>query len=145
MPSLDECQLAQANDAKSLGDSLGITQDEIQSIIRRFYEKVQYDSSLGPVFAREISNDWNHHLETMGIFWASVMFGKSLYVGNPIEIHRRIAGLSTSHFDHWLELFRDTLIEVCPNNEHVGAFYNRACSMAKVMKTTLLLKKKTPE
>lgn len=37
----------------------------------------------------------------------------------------------------WLELFKETLEAVCPDIEHVDAFYNRASNMARVMTSAI--------
>ncbi len=61
---------------QSLGDALGITSEEIEQIVHRFYSKVRDDEVLGPIFEREISEDWDHHLVKMCNFWTAVMFAK---------------------------------------------------------------------
>lgn len=141
MPDPDNSAYTPFIGGQSLGDTLGITVDEIKNIVHSFYKKVQVDNILGPIFAQKISQDWDQHLEKMCNFWTTVMFGKSLYRGNPLEAHRKIADIDRSHFDHWLFLFRETLIEVCPNNDHVEAFYQRASNMARVMIAALSVKK----
>jgi hemoglobin len=120
-------------DGVSEGEALGITADEIKNLVNAFYAKVQNDEILGPVFEQEMTEDWDRHLEKMSNFWTTVMFGVPLYKGNPVAAHQKIPTISKDHFDHWLALFRQTLEEVCPNNEHVDAFYRRATNMARVM------------
>ncbi len=117
-----------------------ITDEEIKNVVYSFYQTVRADSILGPIFASEMSEDWDQHMKKMVNFWSTVLFGKSLYNGNPLQVHRRIKNLRPEHFDHWLFLFKQTLIEVCPNNDHVDAFYKRANNMARVMKAALSLK-----
>jgi hemoglobin len=124
----------------SQGEALGITPDEIQKIVYGFYTKVREDELLGPVFENEMSEDWDGHLIKMCNFWTAVMFGKSAYKGNPLEVHRRIANLSRAHFEHWLLVFKATLSEVRPSLEHIDAFYGRASNMARVMSGALVLK-----
>ena len=123
----------------SQGEALGITADEIQKIVYGFYSKVRENELLGPVFEKEMSEDWDGHLIKMCNFWITVMFGKSAYKGNPLEVHRRIANLKCTHFDHWLLLFKATLAEVCPSAEHIDAFYGRASNMSRVMSGALVL------
>lgn len=127
-------------DNKSLGESLGITQEEIKNIVHSFYSKIQSDNLLGPIFADNMTEDWDHHMEKMCRFWTTVMFGVHAYKGNPLEAHQKISVINKGHFDHWLELFKETLVENCPNNNHVDAFYGRANNMARVMLSALSMK-----
>jgi hemoglobin len=116
------------------GLATGITDAEIELIVHRFYEKVRKHAVLGPVFATEMHEDWDKHLQKMCDFWQTVMFGRGLYKGNPLLAHRQIPSIRPEHFEHWLGLFRETLIEVCPNEAHVDAFYQKAARMAQVLK-----------
>lgn len=68
------------------------------------------------------------------------MFAKPLYKGDPLEVHRGVHNIQGQHFDHWLALFEQTLIEVCPSKEHATAFYTRAKNMARVMTAALGLR-----
>jgi hemoglobin len=119
-----------------------ITVDEISTIVRKFYSKVDKDPLLGPIFAREMKEDWEHHLQKMIDFWTSVILEKSLYKGNPLEVHERIKDLSQQHFEQWLRLFRSTLLEVCVDSKHVDIFYDRAQNMARFMSTIIAKKSK---
>lgn len=112
-----------------------ITSDDIKNIVENFYAKVQVDPILGPIFENEMSESWECHLEKMNNFWATVMLGKILYHGNPILVHRKIDGLNSEHFEHWLELFKSTLIETLNNDSKVQAFYQKANNMSRVLKT----------
>ena len=49
---------------------------------------------LGPVFDAAIAGDeWPRHLETMRRFWSSVMLASGQYSGNPVAVHRAVAGI----------------------------------------------------
>lgn len=112
---------------------LGITTVEIENIVHNFYTKVRNDELLAPIFEKEMTEDWDHHLAKMCDFWTTVMFGVGLYKGNPMKAHSQIPNLEKAHFDHWLKLFEQTLTEVCPNKDHVEEFLNRATKMAAVL------------
>lgn len=79
--------------------------NDIEKLVDRFYEQVQADTLLAPVFSHV---DWPRHLPVMYSFWASMMFGEQTYTGNPFakHIHLRIG---TEHFDQWLRLFTETV------------------------------------
>jgi len=81
----------------------------IRMLVDRFYEKVQKDERLGPIFSARIKN-WDEHLPRMYRFWASLLFGTPGYRGNPFEKHLGLA-IDKKHFDRWLQLFESTLDE----------------------------------
>lgn len=91
--------------------------EEITTLVHTFYERVQRDEELGPVFEKRI-DDWVPHLDRMVLFWRSVLRGESLFKaserGAPPLLHRQISELSTHHFARWLELFAATAQEVLP-------------------------------
>ena len=117
----------------SRAKELGITEGEIQNIVHEFYVKVRNDDVLGPIFEKEMSEEWEQHLAKMCNFWSTVMFGSGLYKGNPMVAHSHIANLNKALFEHWLILFERTLTEVCPRAEHVEEFMSRAKRMATVL------------
>ena len=119
--------------SESRAEKLCITTEQIEKIVSVFYAKIQQDEILGPIFEKEMTEDWDHHLVKMNSFWATVMFGKGSYKGNPLLVHGKIQQLTKAHFDHWLCLFESTLKEVCTNSEQVEDFLNRARRMAVVL------------
>jgi hemoglobin len=86
-----------------------ITESSIAVLIDRFYAAVRSDAVLGPVFENAIAEDeWPTHLETMRRFWSSVMLTSGRYSGNPVAVHRAVAGLERPMFARWLALFEQT-------------------------------------
>lgn len=90
----------------------GLDEVILRNLVHRFYEKVHADSLLGPIFAVRI-HDWAAHLDRMVAFWSSVALMTGRYHGAPVPAHATLP-VTWSHFDHWLELFRETAREVCP-------------------------------
>src|ERR1700754_1782206 len=90
----------------------GITEEMIERLVRRFYEKVRADEMLAPVFAARIQ-DWEPHLKQMFAFWSSVALMTGRYHGTPMVKHIALP-IDATHFDRWLALFEDTAREVCP-------------------------------
>lgn len=82
-----------------------LTRDDIKILVDSFYEKVQADPLIGPVFAHV---DWPHHLPTMYNFWSSMLLGDQSYRGNPFQKHLPLA-IGGQHFDQWLKLFTETV------------------------------------
>lgn len=87
-----------------------ISTEEISNLVDRFYERVQLDPQIGPVF-NEAIEDWPAHLALLKNFWASVLLGAGLYRGNPLATHLKLP-LEPAHFQRWLELFAQTAKEV---------------------------------
>lgn len=86
-----------------------VTEDGIALLIDRFYAKIRGDAVLADVFNRTIAADeWPEHLATMRNFWTSVMLMSRRYSGNPVAVHKAVAGLERSMFPRWLELFGQT-------------------------------------
>ncbi len=101
---------------------------QIADLVERFYAKARYDPLLGPIFSDAIGADWDSHLATMKAFWCTVMMGSRTYKGNPMTEHLRLPRLGPQHFDRWLELWRQTALEVCGAESAV--FIQRAETMA---------------
>jgi hemoglobin len=83
----------------------------IDLLLERFYGRVREDELLGPVFAAHV-HDWPAHLRTLGDFWRSVALRANRYRGNPMGVHRALAGIEEAHFQRWLGLWRDTVPQV---------------------------------
>src|SRR5688572_4242998 len=83
------------------------TREDIKLLVNRFYEKVNKDSLLSPVFSHV---DWPHHLPIMYDFWSSMLFGDQTYRGNPFQKHLPLP-IKSQHFEQWLKLFTETVNE----------------------------------
>ena len=99
-------------DPRAPGYAAGIDEQVIHDLVHRFYARVRVDAVLGPIFAAEI-DDWPVHLEKMCAFWSSVTLMSGRYKGHPMVAHAKIPGISRSHFERWLELFREAAKEIC--------------------------------
>jgi hemoglobin len=90
-----------------------VTEQQISELVDRFYDRVRADALLGPIFDRAIGNSWALHLAKMKAFWSSVMLASRAYKGNPMMTHLALPRLGREHFERWLELWRETVPEVC--------------------------------
>jgi hemoglobin len=90
----------------------GINELMIERVVHRFYAKVRQDALLGPVFDARIK-DWEPHLQKMCQFWSSVALMSGRYHGSPMIKHLPLP-VDAAHFDRWLDLFRQTVRELCP-------------------------------
>lgn len=95
-----------------IADETGIDEAMIERLVRGFYQRVQADPLLGPVFAARIE-DWEPHLQRMMAFWSSVALLSGRYRGQPMEKHLALP-VDAQHFDRWLALFEETARALCP-------------------------------
>ena len=90
------------------------TPEAVKFLVDSFYEKVQADSFIGPVFTDVAQVDWSKHLPKMYAFWESIILGNNAYNGNPFQPHLIVNQkhtLTIDHFERWLKLFTETLAE----------------------------------
>lgn len=81
----------------------------IRELVDAFYRRLDDDSLLGPIFARELAGRWDAHLAKMTTFWSSLVLGTKGYRGNVQEAHRPLGDIEPQHFARWLTLFLDTV------------------------------------
>ena len=89
-----------------------ITEQEIGTLVDRFYAKVRVDSEIGPIF-NAIVDDWPHHLALLKDFWSTVLLTTGRYKGDPMMRHLQLP-LDPDHFSRWLALFAETAREILP-------------------------------
>ncbi|MCC9168375.1 group III truncated hemoglobin [Pontibacter harenae] len=83
-------------------------EEDIKLLVDTFYDSVNQDELLAPVFNDFAQVDWEHHLPTMYKFWSSVLLGTTTYNGRPFPKHLRLP-VSRSHFSRWISLFTQTV------------------------------------
>jgi hemoglobin len=93
-------------------DDDALTEAQIALLVDRFYDRVQRDPMLGPVFNAAV-HGWDEHKRTLVSFWSSVALRAGTYRGNPMAAHRPHA-IRAEHFDRWLALWRDTAETLLP-------------------------------
>ncbi|RYY33427.1 MAG: group III truncated hemoglobin [Sphingobacteriaceae bacterium] len=81
--------------------------DDIKIFVDAFYNRVQQDELIGPVFAGVIT-DWQPHLEKMYAFWNAALFSVPGFKGTPFAKHAPLP-IDATHFDRWLEIFSETI------------------------------------
>ncbi|MGK0188831.1 MAG: hemoglobin [Verrucomicrobiales bacterium] len=104
-------------------------------LVNRFYDRIRVDDQLGPVFSDVANVNWESHLPRMYDFWDTVLFRSGTFRGNPIEAHAKLISqtdMSKAKFDHWLELFRETVAELF-EGENAGHIVRCAEDMANVL------------
>ena len=88
-----------------------LDEPHIANLVDRFYDKVRVDPSIGPIFNAAV-HDWDEHKRLLTSFWCSVALRAASYRGNPMAVHRAQPSIRTEHFVRWLELWRETTLEV---------------------------------
>src|SRR5690606_13278699 len=79
-------------------------EEDIKKLVDGFYEKVNKDELLSPVFNDFARVDWPHHLPKMYGFWNFMVLGIPGYKGQPFPVHARLP-VTAEHFGRWLDLF----------------------------------------
>lgn len=105
-----------------------VTTDEIGRLVDAFHAKVQVDPVIGPIFNEQVE-DWPAHLALLKEFWAAVLLGAGSFRGNPLETHLKMT-LSGEHFERWLALFRETALELLPE-ERAEVFISKSRRIAE--------------
>jgi hemoglobin len=86
------------------------TEADVKRLVDAFYEKVNADELLSPVFNEIAAVQWAH-LPVMYSFWSSILLGTASYYGRPFPKHLALP-VRREHFDRWLQLFTGTVDEL---------------------------------
>jgi len=94
-----------------------ITLDNIETLVRRFYEKAMLDEDIGHFFILELGDDltnedWIEHVGRLVDFWGTIFLEERLYKSDPYGPHFTIIGLEQEHFKCWMKLFNETADEI---------------------------------
>ncbi|HEV7416004.1 group III truncated hemoglobin [Tianweitania sediminis] len=111
----------------------------IARLVRAFYGRVRSDPRLGPIFAAEIADSWEPHLEKMTDFWCAVILKNGAYSGRPVPAHVRLKGIVEEDFGIWLHHFHMTISGLCPP-EVATIFVDRAERIARSLKLAMFFK-----
>lgn len=115
----------------------------IGALVRDFYSRVRADSRLGPIFASEIREDWEPHLEKMTDFWCSLILKDGSYSGRPVPAHLKLKQVREEDFEIWLGHFRRTAAERCPPDV-AGVFVDRAERIARSLQLAMFFRLELP-
>ena len=87
------------------------TEEDIKTLVDSFYEKVNADELLSPIFNDVAKVDWAEHLPNMYQFWGSLLLRQNSYRGQPWPKHA-VLPVGSKHFARWLRLFKATVDEL---------------------------------
>lgn len=84
------------------------TSADIKTLVDSFYDRVNRDELLAPIFNEVAEVEWENHLPTMYRFWESMLLGANTYQGAPFPKHA-VLPVQQAHFERWLALFVATV------------------------------------
>jgi len=84
--------------------------EDIKLLVDSFYDKVNADELLAPLFNIEAATDWERHMPKMYQFWGTQLIGTMDYRGRPFPPNTKL-DISPTHFKRWLKLFFETVDE----------------------------------
>lgn len=86
-----------------------ITEESIRLLVDTFYDAVQKDEVLGPVFENALQGRWSTHMPRMVDFWSRILLSTGNFQGNVYGKHMALTGIEKEHFVRWLSLFKITV------------------------------------
>ncbi|OOG68604.1 group III truncated hemoglobin [Algoriphagus sp. A40] len=93
------------------------SRQEVDFLVRRFYDRIRVHPTLGPIF-NSVVEDWETHLIHLSDFWEMVLLQSGPGAGkfNPTKVHREVDSavdntIEQAHFGNWLELWFTTIDE----------------------------------
>lgn len=81
------------------------TRADLEFLLNEFYKVATEDKQIGHHFE---DLDLESHLPIIVDFWEKTLFGKPVYFGNPLFVHKILhekSPLTTEHFRRWVEIF----------------------------------------
>lgn len=124
-----------------MDDQQKITEEEISTLVDRFYAKVRLDTEIGPIF-NAIVGDWPHHLALLKDFWSTVLLTTGRYKGDPMMTHLQLP-LDPNHFQRWLALFAETAKETLAPS-HAATIIQKSHRIAENFKAGIAYKQGHP-
>lgn len=111
------------------------TRDDIEKLLRSFYEKVILDETIGIIFTKIVPMNWEHHIPLITDFWETILLDNPVYKKNAMEVHyslNKVFPLHEKHFTAWLYLF-NTTIDSMYEGKVTELAKKRASSIAALM------------
>lgn len=85
------------------------TRDDIELLLNEFYGTALNDELIGHHF---VDLDLVNHLPVITDFWDKILFGRPIYFGNPLAIHKLLSDknpITLEHFRRWVSIFESTI------------------------------------
>ena len=111
------------------------TREDLLLLMTKFYQKLLNDNSISYLFTDIAKVNLEHHLPILVDFWDSVLFQSDTYRKNAMQPHldlHRKSPLQKSHFNTWLNYFKETVDELFEGEKAFMA-KERATGIATIM------------
>ena len=115
------------------------TREDIELLVREFYNKVRTNETLGYIFDDIMKIDWDYHIPILVDFWETILLDTGSYTRNAMGEHFKVnqkIKLETHHFNTWLELF-DSTVDSFFKGDKAELAKKRAHSVAGIMQLKL--------
>ncbi len=113
-----------------------LTREDIDVIVKSFYDKLLVNPLLSPIFTDVAKIDLEKHLPLIADFWAFLLMNQEgIYSRNVMSPHLSLAKKTTmekAQFDEWLKLWCETIDELHEGEKAEDAKY-RAGNIALMM------------
>jgi hemoglobin len=104
------------------------TRADLEKLLTEFYRVAITDEEIGHHFD---DLDLESHLPVIVDFWEKILFGKKVYFGNPLAVHKILhdkSPLTLEHFQQWVKIFSEKVDE-----NFVGEMADNAKLRAKMI------------
>jgi hemoglobin len=94
-----------------------LTKEHIEKLVTHFYQRVNEDELLSPVFNDVAKVDWGHHIPLLCKFWSNILLKTNEYHGNAYMKHVLVGQqiqIQEAHFTRWLDLFQEEAKKYLP-------------------------------
>ncbi len=84
------------------------TREDIERLVRRFYERALEDDLIGFIFTDVARLDLDAHVPKVTSFWETILLGAQSYSGGAFHPHAALNArvrLRKAHFERWLVLW----------------------------------------
>ncbi|MFT5290220.1 MAG: hemoglobin [Planctomycetota bacterium] len=108
--------------------------DQIEDLVRIFYQRVSEDDLLSPVFVGQAAVDWDEHVPKITAFWCKLELGLPGFNGVPTQKHAALSAVQpfrSEQFARWIWLFHDT-VDSGWEGPHVESIKARAVMVARM-------------
>lgn len=111
------------------------TEEDVKRMVDTFYDRINADPLLSPIFNGFAKVNWKAHLPKMYAFWNSVLFAKGDYKGNPFARHIPLP-VDHQHFERWVKIFDQNMDDLF-EGEVAESTKIRAKSIAHIFQSKL--------
>ena len=109
--------------------------EDVILLVNTFYEDVKTDKTIGHIFTKVATVDWDAHLPKMYDFWEGILLGGTAFKGNPMQAHIGLSkktAMGKEQFDAWETIWKRTIDKLFIGDKAAEA-KTRANNIAQLM------------